>query len=350
MKRRLLELLACPSCRERVTLQGAPSEEDDVTSGSLRCDGCGSCYPLVKGIPRMIPAAEGTDTSHSFESEFTMMSSDDLDMDPYEVRRFYFFSRTGIDPKFYEHFHDPYITALRPTSYEPDPSFLRGKIVLDAGCGPARFTEVAAREGAGYVVGLELGDHVERAAQRCAALDNTDFVQGSVLSPPFRLDVFDYAFSIGVLHHTSDPYRGFQDLSACIKPGGAISVMLYAADYWGDRLRGAIARSIHRKMSKLPPERALRVTTRWLYPLGRLQMKIAASRVLKWLSAPLFLITVPRHPKREVMIATILDYYTPTHISIHKAETIAGWAAEAGFREIHKLPVAASLFATRRRA
>jgi len=45
ISRELLEILACPMCKQRVELKG---EE-------LVCVGCGRRYPIVNGIPHMLP-------------------------------------------------------------------------------------------------------------------------------------------------------------------------------------------------------------------------------------------------------------------------------------------------------
>jgi len=45
INRKLLEILACPMCKQRVELKG---EE-------LVCMGCGRRYPIVNGIPYMLP-------------------------------------------------------------------------------------------------------------------------------------------------------------------------------------------------------------------------------------------------------------------------------------------------------
>jgi hypothetical protein len=41
----MLEILACPICKEKVELK------DD----ELVCVKCGRCYPIVDGIPHMLP-------------------------------------------------------------------------------------------------------------------------------------------------------------------------------------------------------------------------------------------------------------------------------------------------------
>lgn len=38
---------------------------------------------------------------------------------------------------------------------------------------------------------------------------------------------FDYLLCLGVLHHTADPYQGFQNILHLVKPGGLIAIGLY---------------------------------------------------------------------------------------------------------------------------
>jgi SAM-dependent methyltransferase len=42
--------------------------------------------------------------------------------------------------------------------------------------------------------------------------------------------VFDFAFSIGVLHHLPDPERGFRALVSRLRPGGAMSAWVYGRE------------------------------------------------------------------------------------------------------------------------
>src|SRR5262249_15425430 len=47
--------------------------------------------------------------------------------------------------------------------------------------------------------------------------------------PPLKRR-FDYAFSVGVLHHLPDPRGGFDSLVKYVKPGGAISAWVYGRE------------------------------------------------------------------------------------------------------------------------
>lgn len=335
----LLDLLACPGCQGNLILE----ESDSSSDGWLTCSHCAAKYPVREGIPRFLQDSSSAETARSiaqFQEEFSALEQSDKDMDSLRLREYYFFSRTGLDPKVYEAIAgDFYRTDLPPDAYRPDGHAMAGKIVLDAGCGPGRFTEVAAHHASRLVVGLDLGEHIERASRRCSALPNVAFVQGSVLSPPFKQEAFDLVFSIGVLHHTGNPRSGAREVGGLVAPGGRLCLWMYPPEYWGKGIQRPIARMIHKYVSRKEPREALRFCKRSLYPLGRLQMRIHAVRILKYLFAFLFLIRVPRHPIKEVMLATIFDYYGPTHITTHEPAEIVEWLNRDGLLEPRILPI-----------
>lgn len=354
MRRRLLDILACPDCRSGVSPASPDEMPDELQNGTLTCDGCARTFRVTDGVPRMLPlaleretqASLGTRSASHFTEEFTALADGDRDMDSFELRRYYFHTRAGTDPAIFEKLPgDPCRTSLPDgDAYVPDDSYLRGKLVLDAGCGPGRFTEVVAHS-ASLVVGLDLGEHVARAARRCTDVP-ADFVQGSVLAPPFRDGAFDYVFSIGVLHHTPAPAAGCAAIARLVRLGGGLSVWVYGPEYWNGPIRGPIARALHRRLSKLSPERSLAFCDRWLYPLGRLQMLLARRAWTKLLFTPLFLVSVPRHPQREVMLATIHDYYCPPIITTHRYDDVRRWFLEAGVEPTRRVPVPTAWFGT----
>ncbi|HEV2368536.1 MAG TPA: methyltransferase domain-containing protein [Acidimicrobiales bacterium] len=352
MNEALLDLLACPTCQMALALEDPRRDAGArITEGRLRCE-CGCTYPIRAGIPRLLPGdaevgvREDGGTARHFEKEFTVFAEGDADTVAPEVDDFHFFSRSGLDPRLYREFDDPFLTSIPPGSYRPDGSTLAGAVVLDAGSGPGRFTRAAARNSR-HVVGLELGGHVERAAASCKDMLNVDFVQGSVLRPPFRPEAFDYVFSLGVLHHTPDPRGACLMLGRLVKPGGRMSVWVYPPEYWNGRIRGWFGRRLHRRLAQRAPEDTFRIVERYLYPLGRAQAFLAKRRWTKLAGAPLYLLSVPRHPKRELMLTTIFDYYGPPIISTHTYEEVAGWLSDAGLTPTFKVPVPSAWLATR---
>jgi SAM-dependent methyltransferase len=103
----------------------------------------------------------------------------------------------------------------------------KGKLVLDAGCGMGRFAEVVAKYGA-TVVAVDLSYAVDAAATNLSRWEHAHVLQADLRRLPLRQGVFDFVYSLGVLHHTPDPRATFNNLLPFIKPGGRISITLYS--------------------------------------------------------------------------------------------------------------------------
>jgi uncharacterized protein YbaR (Trm112 family) len=55
MKRRLLEILACPVCKSDLDVEVEKEEGEEIISGKLICKKCKQDYPIEDGIPNMLP-------------------------------------------------------------------------------------------------------------------------------------------------------------------------------------------------------------------------------------------------------------------------------------------------------
>jgi SAM-dependent methyltransferase len=112
------------------------------------------------------------------------------------------------------------------------PDDYRGRRVLDMGCGTGEYALWYALNGAANVTGIDLADGslaIARQRQRESAAQNVEFRKMDLLNCSLPDDHFDYSYSVGVLHHTGDPFRGFQHLVRVTRPGGVIVVSLYNA-------------------------------------------------------------------------------------------------------------------------
>ena len=109
----LQDILRCLSCGGK--LESAPAQ-------GYVCPGCKRAYPKVNGIARFVDAQH---YAASFGFQWHRYKKTQLDHD--EVRE--------------SDRHFRIKTSLRPEE-------LRGKLVLDVGCGMGRFAEVATRWGA----------------------------------------------------------------------------------------------------------------------------------------------------------------------------------------------------------
>jgi len=135
--------------------------------------------------------------------------------------------------------------------------FFQGKRVLEAGSGMGRHTYYLSRL-AGSVVSIDLGDAIRVTQRNTRGLDNLALVQADIDDMPFAPGSFDFACSIGVLHHLPDPEAGFRKLVSMVRPGGTVHVYLYWALEDAPRWKRALLNAV----------RAFRrVTVRMPYPL-----------------------------------------------------------------------------------
>jgi len=113
----------------------------------------------------------------------------------------------------------------------PDREYKDDVDILIAGCGTNQAAVFAFTNRAAKVVGVDISQ---------PALDHQQFLKdkyGLWNLELHRLPIedvqtlgrgFDLVVSTGVLHHLPDPEAGMKALGACLRPGGALGVMLYA--------------------------------------------------------------------------------------------------------------------------
>ena len=106
----------------------------------------------------------------------------------------------------------------------------QGKKVIELGCGTGEYSLWYASHGAADVTGIDLSQGSLALANQKKAeanLTNVQFVEKDILKIDLPDNTFDYSYSVGVLHHTGDPERGFAHLCRMTKPGGVVVVSLY---------------------------------------------------------------------------------------------------------------------------
>ena len=177
----------------------------EILDGTLGCTSCAATYPVVRGVPRF------ADLSNIAEDKAATASSFG-----WEWQHF-----TQEDGQYGEQMLD----WLEPVTED----FFRDKVILDGGCGKGRHTLLAASWGARDVIGVDLSDAVESAFAATRGSENMHIVQADLCVLPLK-QVFDYAFTIGVIHHLDDPSIGFRSLASKVKPGGHFSVWVYGAE------------------------------------------------------------------------------------------------------------------------
>ncbi|HEX5966803.1 MAG TPA: class I SAM-dependent methyltransferase, partial [Pyrinomonadaceae bacterium] len=218
------------------------------------CAACALSFPITRGIPRFAELAAVPRDKQATAENFG-----------WQWRHF-----TEEDERYAEQF----LGWIAPVT----PEFFRDKIVLEGGCGKGRHTQLAAQWGAREVIGIDLSEAVETAYAATRSLPNAHVIQADIYRLPLARK-FDYAFSVGVLHHLPDPRQGFFSLASKVVPGGHVSAWIYGAENneWIVRLVNPVREKITSRidqrallhLSKIPAA-GLFLATKLIYgPLNR---------------------------------------------------------------------------------
>jgi SAM-dependent methyltransferase/uncharacterized protein YbaR (Trm112 family) len=231
VRRESLPVLACPECTGALKIAHARQTDGGIAEGVLTC-ACGRLFPIIRSVPRLLPdSLFHALVEQKFPEECRRLgvsrSSAALvreDKEKLKTQAAFGFEWLTY-PKLYREYEKQFLDWVRPVQ----PSFFRGKMILDAGCGTGRHAYFAARYGAKQVIGLDLSDAVDVAASNTRSFPNVTIVQGDILKPPLR-QRFTYIYSIGVLHHLPSPRAAFQSLARLLMPGGAFSAWVYGKE------------------------------------------------------------------------------------------------------------------------
>ena len=55
MKKELMNILACPTCKSELTLSIEEEDNQEIVTGSLHCAKCSQDYPIKETIPNLLP-------------------------------------------------------------------------------------------------------------------------------------------------------------------------------------------------------------------------------------------------------------------------------------------------------
>jgi ubiquinone/menaquinone biosynthesis C-methylase UbiE len=290
-------IVRCPSCSSE--LRWEPER--------FVCEGCQRDFPLVRGVYRFV---DRQNYAGSFGFQWHRHARTQLDSPRRTNSEARFRQRTGFTPE-----------------------ELRGKLVLDVGCGMGRFAEVASRWGA-TVVGVDLSSAAEVAAQNLGTRNGGAFFQADAFALPFTNESFDFIYSIGVLHHTPDCEKAFKGLIKFLKPGGTIAVWLYSGYNKWYRFS-----DVYRKFTHRLSPRALHALCYAAVPMyyihhGIRKVPIVGRPISGFLR---HVLPVSLNPNPDTRVLDTFDWYSPKYQSKHTYEEVFPWFESCGLESLRVL-------------
>jgi len=249
MYKRLLDVLACPQCGGYLKLTKAETDNvGEVIFGKLECNQAAHDFPIEDAIPRFVPR---DNYAASFGYQWNRFRSEQIDsVNGTSLSTARFYAETGWTKE-----------------------WLKGKRILDAGCGAGRFLDVAADSEA-EVFALDISSAIDAARVNLSDHKNVHFVQASIYQPPFKTGAFDGCYCIGVVQHTPDPQQAMGTLPRLLRAGGRIAITAYERKPWTRLYAKYLLRSLTRRMDKQKLLSRIKSTMPVLFPLTSVLFKL----------------------------------------------------------------------------
>lgn len=239
-----------------------------VQEGEALRSQSGKTYPIVNSIPRFVPK---DNYAQDFGKQWNAFRKTQLD------------SYTGV----------PASRERLARCLNGHITRLKGKLVLEAGSGAGRFTEILLAEGA-TVHSFDYSEAVEANRDNNGASPNLALVQADVRHIPFEKGAYDYVVCLGMVQHTPDPEATIRHLWDMVRPGGYLVLDHYIFK-WKKLFPPPIggAQELYRHLIlRLPAKRRLQVTNRivdFFFPLHwRLRHSPMGKRFLSRISPVCF--------------------------------------------------------------
>lgn len=316
MRIKLLDVLACPQCGGTLTCTATETDSSgEVIEGFLDCASGTHRFPIEKSIPRFVPRDNYASSFGYQWNRFKLEQIDSANGTELSADRFY-------------------------AETEWTKEWLKGKWVLDAGCGAGRFLDVVSREDC-EVVGIDISNAVDAAKANLAGRTNVHFVQASIYELPFRSTSFDATYCIGVVQHTPDPQKTMESLPRVLRPGGLIAISAYERKPWTMLYGKYLLRPIAKRLTKEKLLAGIKGLMPILFPITDVLFRLP-------LAGKLFKFTIPvanyvhertltREQRYQWAILDTFDMLSPQYDQPRTKEEIEQALTTSGIVDIKRL-------------
>ena len=264
----------------------------DVHDDGLICVDDGKKYEVVNNIPMLF---------EHLDSNADLEKTTDLVRDFYEETPFPNYDSYDGIKIFFEKANRSLFARLLNEQI-PDNSH-----VLEVGCGTGQFSNYLGIKPNRTIIGCDICVNSLVLAEKFRnrnSIKNSHFLHANLFAPPLKEQIFDFVYSIGVLHHTPDPEGGFRRIGRLIKNGGYIILGLY--NFYG-RIPTKIRKHIYNN-----------INADFLYKFDR-QLK-------------------ERKESDDRFNAWFKDQYAHPHESSHTVDEVLGWFSDNNFRYVSSIP------------
>lgn len=313
MKSKLVNQLICPECKSSFHICDLVEKNGEIETGVLKCKSEHS-YNIVKGVPRFTKQNYGNSFGVEWNENKLTQHDSSTKSNTFQKR---FSSYTGW------------------TQDE-----LKGKKVLEVGCGAGPFVEICSKAGS-EMFAIDISNAVDACYENHGKKQNVHVIMADANNLPFDEESFDYIFSIGVLHHTPNPRKSFESILRYLNASGKIAVWVYRKPLLGIKppiciLRGMLFRHLPPKLTY----KIVQIIVPILLPIKRFVSKIP---FLGKFIRPFLLVAdydgIYNISKEDLLKWSVLDTFdrlTPMYVHYHTPHEVKGWFEKCRLQKINE--------------
>jgi ubiquinone/menaquinone biosynthesis C-methylase UbiE len=150
-----------------------------------------------------------------------------------------------IDKRFFSEAEEYMPWKETPFDFLIDFDSLRGKDVLEIGVGSGSHTGLLAQY-ARSLTGIDITDYAVKSTSermRCFELHAT-ILRMDAERMEFNDNTFDFIWTWGAIHHSSDTRQVLSEMKRVLRPGGCAITMVYHRNFWNWYIMGGLFRGI----------------------------------------------------------------------------------------------------------
>jgi|SRR3989339_138754 len=310
MKLRYLKYYCCTRCKANHLMinKDIQFSSKELINGNLMCSNCNKIYSVENGIPRFVSAENYIS---SFSYQWNLHRTTQLD------------SYTGLP-----------ISRNRLFDVTGWPENLEGQMILEAGSGAGRFSEILAQTGA-EIFSFDLSSAVEANYENNKHYPNLNIFLGDIYNIPLKEASFDKVLCLGVLQHTPEPERAFKSLVRYVRPGGELIIDVYAKKFTALLHWKYLLRPLTKHMNRKILYKVIKAVVSALLPVS-----ILSRRLMGKIGARLLPIVeyshlgLPYALNKQWAILDTFDMYSPLYDFPQSIEEVKKWFEDADFLDI----------------
>lgn len=224
--------LKCINCKSALSVISFKLKGKETKEGKVKCINCKSEWPIINGIPRILPInllkkivyPKYTWFFSKYKEKIKFKEikiNKNIEKEKIKTASSFGFEWTKYS-KIIKEFEKDWTRYFSPFIHKKD---VKGKCVADIGCGLAKHGYFTAKYGAKYI-GVDLSEAVEVAYKNTKKFKPL-IVQADIYNLPIDGTKIDLYYSIGVLHHLPRPEAGFLSITKVMKKGSRILIWVY---------------------------------------------------------------------------------------------------------------------------